>query len=355
MKSHDEDAALDALLEEYSVAKSPWPQTDEEIDALLENPAEAIPYTDAERAERVKAVLRACGETLPPGHGEQLALFRDEDGAGAPRPRQSDLFEIVRLAYRDVHDGWSSDRVVADPYLDARFIQACWHRGAQAPQALLNHLLLNARKRKILGKTDGARRYHIDPAVMDQYLFASEFAARIMQDRQYANSQRRITVDHILCDPELAREFDEIAKTIAPGFSSLDYRWAAFALRKAKSRDPKVETPTFSWLGRFDSIRPSQVSPVEGVFWIKTTGIHVYVGHSQNLRNQIDRLLQVRVEQVVSNLPLFQVPQGEHLELGIAEQPDSSVTSREPIRNRLIGEWQPRLNILLPIDVPGAA
>jgi len=40
------------------------------------------------------------------------------------------------------------------------------------------------------------------------------------------------TLDRIICDPERAAEFDLIAADIAPGYSSLEYRWAALSCER---------------------------------------------------------------------------------------------------------------------------
>lgn len=338
---------LDALLREYVISVRPWPRTDEEIDALLSEDPEVDAESLEARAARVKAVLTACGEKPTPANGEQLVLFETDCGVREStdvRPR--DLFEIVRRAYREVHDGWSSDRLIADPDMDARFIHACWRLGAQASQFDLNLLLINARKRKIIGKTDGGRKYHVDPVVMDQYWLASEFAARIIQDREFLNRQNRITVDHILCDPRLARDFDELARVIAPGYSSLDYRWAALAIRKARSRSEgnAISEGSFEWLGRLDGIRPRQIPPVEGFLWVRMGKASLYICHGQNVRTQTERVLQAGIERIMSEFPLFDDVERDVVELGIAERPKWSAWSRQP--KNLVDGFKPCLNLL---------
>ena len=47
------------------------------------------------------------------------------------------------------------------------------------------------------------------------------------------------SLDDVLCDPELAREFDDRAAAFAPGFRPLQYRWAALKLRKAGQARPQ--------------------------------------------------------------------------------------------------------------------
>ena len=73
----------------------------------------------------------------------------------------------------------------------------------------------------------------------DEFLFASEIAWSEMKDHG--------TLDDILCDPDLANQFDEIAQDLAPGFSSLQYRWGALTLRK-KSKTARVRSAFFKSL-----------------------------------------------------------------------------------------------------------
>jgi hypothetical protein len=44
------------------------------------------------------------------------------------------------------------------------------------------------------------------------------------------------SLDEILCDPDLSAQFDAIASQLAPGFSSLEYRWGAIKLSKESKR-----------------------------------------------------------------------------------------------------------------------
>ncbi len=73
----------------------------------------------------------------------------------------------------------------------------------------------------------------------DEFLFASEIA--------WSEMKGHGTLDDILCDPELADKFDEIARSLSPGFSSLQYRWGALTLRK-KSKTARVRSGFFAKL-----------------------------------------------------------------------------------------------------------
>ena len=52
----------------------------------------------------------------------------------------------LELAFRDANDGYSTDRVLADPDLNARFISACRKHGLNESPILLNRKLINLRK-----------------------------------------------------------------------------------------------------------------------------------------------------------------------------------------------------------------
>ena len=57
---------------------------------------------------------------------------------------------------------------------------------------------------------------------------------------RYLERREQLSLDRILCDPELAAVFDVTAASLAPGFSSLQHRWAALNLRKARRFKPEL-------------------------------------------------------------------------------------------------------------------
>jgi len=163
-----------------------------------------------------------------------------EDPHEPPQKKQElvDIPTVVVSAYVDVRGTASTDLVLVDPALNSQFIQRCWRLGVAAPAELLNSTLINARKNSLLSGLPPAAKFSIDRPILDQFSFASEFALRLLQERYYFVEQRDISLDKILCSPELAGEFDAIARRIAPGFTSLQYRWAALVLRKAFRSQP---------------------------------------------------------------------------------------------------------------------
>ena len=73
----------------------------------------------------------------------------------------------------------------------------------------------------------------------DEFLFASEIAWIEMKEHG--------SLDDILCDPDLAQAFDQKARRLAPGFTSLQYRWGALTLRKT-SETARVRSENFATL-----------------------------------------------------------------------------------------------------------
>jgi DNA modification methylase len=148
--------------------------------------------------------------------------------------------EYLIRAYEAVYDGYSLDRVLADPALGSQLSQKCREIGLPGTPKDWNHLLMRLRK---AGKLNCPvqNRTEISWSDFDEFLFASEIAWSEMKEHG--------TLDDILCDPELAGSFDQKAQSLAPGFSSLQYRWGALTLRKT-SKTARVRSEFFPTLSR---------------------------------------------------------------------------------------------------------
>ena len=130
--------------------------------------------------------------------------------------------ESIKQAFYSVRDEWSADRVVADPNLNQRFEAECRRPGLESGVGECNRVLLNLRKASHLSGLRSKRTSFRD---QDDYEFASEIAIRFLERRD------GVTLDHVICEPARVREFDELAARIAPGYTPLQYRWAALRVR----------------------------------------------------------------------------------------------------------------------------
>jgi site-specific DNA-methyltransferase (adenine-specific) len=195
-------------------------------------------------------------------------------------------------AFSATHAGYSADRVVADPELNAPFTEACRDMGLVGEPRTWNMLLFRLRKSGgLTGIT--TKRTTLDWAECDAFLFASEIAWRMLLDEERAGS-----LDEILCDPDVSQEFDRIANRFAPGFTPLSYRWAALKLRKqsklARIRADSLSPPTrigkAVQLGDFD---PQRAPEAPGVYVLgvldEPRSRKLYVGEALNLSRRLAR------------------------------------------------------------------
>lgn len=195
--------------------------------------------------------------------------------------------EAIRIAFQQVSQGYSVDRIIADPELNKNFISACNELGVSKSAAELNRSLLNLRKSGQLKSTGDIGRTR--PANVEDYRFASEIAARHIEQRH------QTTLDRILCDPQLADEFDLVASQLAPGYSSLEYRWAALRLRKTSKLKPelvlRVAQIQSADFGPIEKIQPQDLPDTQGIYIFYSISETLYVGEASNLRKRVAKHL----------------------------------------------------------------
>ena len=190
-------------------------------------------------------------------------------------------------AFRDTCQGFSADRVVTDSELNTKFIERCRNAGLQDTAADLNIALLNLRKGGLLKGSPRSKKTSFSDE--ESYRYASEVAARHLEKREST------TLDRIICDPVLATEFDTIASSISPGYTSLRYRWAALNLRKARALRPEllshVVRPRGIFLGCIDSIPIEQLPMNQGLYIFYGPNETLYVGKAMYLQRRIAKHL----------------------------------------------------------------
>ena len=193
----------------------------------------------------------------------------------------------IRQAFQAVRDGYAADRVVADPVLNERFITECVRLGLDATVCDLNRAPLNLRKGGHLTGCPSSRKTSF--ADEDEYRFACEIAVRFLEQRD------QISLDEIVCDPEKAAEFDRLTGQISPGFTSLQYRWAALNLRKRRSLRPEIiahSLPSQSvTVTAVDDLRVDDVALNQGTYVFYERNQTLYVGEATNLRKRIQKHL----------------------------------------------------------------
>jgi site-specific DNA-methyltransferase (adenine-specific) len=247
----------------------------------------------------------------------------------------------VRKAFLAVRNGFPPDRVLADPNLNQAFIDLCRRQGLRNDDKDLNRGLMNLRKGGYLkGISKGKRTYFRN----DEYRFACEIAVRFLEQRE------KTTLDRIICDPALRSEFDQIASQMAPGFTILEYRWAALSLRKGGRLRPEVVAhavpATKVALGAVKEIDVTSIPTTQGLYVIfnprkKQT---LYVGETDNLRKRIEKHLDHSDNKGLAHW-MWKFGQDDlHLEIHIL--PDTTPTRVRRAREReLIVSRRPVFNV----------
>jgi site-specific DNA-methyltransferase (adenine-specific) len=189
----------------------------------------------------------------------------------------------VQAAFELTCQGYSVDRVVADPELNGEFHRACTRFGLLGDPRFWNTLLFRLRKRGALQHIPTHRRTELAWHACEPFLFASEIAWQSLLSEGQAGS-----LDEILCDPQLVAEFDRRASNYAPGFRVFEYRWGALKLRK-QVKTARVQGAVLSPPPR--GLKPVAWSEVQsatltggGVYLVTAAaGEHLYVGETSDL------------------------------------------------------------------------
>ncbi|WP_010588267.1 DNA methyltransferase [Schlesneria paludicola] len=241
--------------------------------------APATPTAPGAKGKAKKAMASAA-PAIPKG-----LLFDPLPVAVEQKPIAAPIIE----AFKQSSGGYSADRVVADPKLDAAFLKACAKQGLKDRPADLNRTLFRLRKAGKLQSVPTLHRTEFRWEDTDEYLFASEIAWRQIHD------QTQATIDDILCDPALAKQFDEIAAKFAPGHTSLEYRWAALKLRKVQntastrsSRLAQIKLPK-SWSST-DHAKLTALQGEPGLYMVYAANHQpLYAGETFDLGKQLGK------------------------------------------------------------------
>jgi hypothetical protein len=234
----------------------------------------------------------------------------------------------------------SPDAVVADPDLNKLFLQNCSSMGLHDPPESLNRSLLNARKGgELEGIRKSQRTYVRNQA---EFQFASEIAVRFLERRD------QVTLDQIICSPQRAAEFDELARQLSPGFSSFDYRWAALGLRKRRKLKPEL----LARVVQSKSVERKKVTdlsveelPVsQGLYIFYESDQALYVGECENLRKRLRKHLDHSDNKGLAHW-LWQYGVSElHLEFHVLPE-DTTTRVRKALESELIDSRKPTFNV----------
>lgn len=177
--------------------------------------------------------------------------------------------------------GLSSDRVIADTVLDKIFIDRCYNYGLRDNPTNLNLKLMAMRKASKLSDLPKSKTNGLRPGVNDQISFAAELALRLVRLRKGA------TLDQILCDPDLVKEFDELARNMSPGFTDLEYRLSALNVRKRGTFKKVDDSVEFISTENISKLRLDRIPESAGLYLFSSNDLPVFINQTDNLRNRL--------------------------------------------------------------------
>jgi site-specific DNA-methyltransferase (adenine-specific) len=229
---------------------------------------------------------------------------------------------------------------LADPKLHEGFHASCREAGLLGGPADWNRELLRLRKAGAFPKRGEIKKVHISDDELDAYDFAAEIAWRLASDKFGGPS-----LDEILCDPEKAAYVDRAARRFAPGFESVQYRWAALRLRKA-SRQLVDDVKQYHFVfanrdfGRFqawDDFDAERLAGRPGIYLLRADRKEqLFVGRTRDLDC---RLKQHAFSRAISDLVT-------HVAI-LAGRDLPSDEYQAAFKEALVRRYQPRWNVNL--------
>jgi site-specific DNA-methyltransferase (adenine-specific) len=299
-------------------------------------------------AAQIRSRLDAVSVGDPLAGAEEPKVSAPPTAKGKRRPGETPVVHSPAVLRRDpddvnrgvveafftTRDGFPVDRVIADTDLNASFSDTCCRLGLPGKPADWNHRLMNLRK---AGWFTGLPRgkittFPLEETEFERYKFACEIA---LEKFRVEGSP----LDHILCDPSLAKQFDAHVRSMIPEpLSSLKIRWFAFRLRKRASEYKRLarELQACVELPR-DYASPfgqtwANVPAEPGLYWLRSDKRRLYVGEAVNLRERLE--IQFR-----PNTFDFWGEDKRELALGYRRVEHASLV--KPNQSLWIGKWKP--------------
>ena len=209
--------------------------------------------------------------------------------------------QAVVESYQTAGEGFPADYLLCDKDLNKRFIRECLKRGIGGSAIVWNRLLLKLRKSGRLPRST-TRPPRISAEELNRYGYASEVAWRLVSDEFSSDFVPPPSLDDILCCPDSAEYFDQIATQYGPQhleISSLQFRRAALAIRKMAKEARRLANERYAGWSRDEmvSVRRQDLESGSvdlndpGVFLITGPDVDLYAGEANDLRSHLTSVL----------------------------------------------------------------
>jgi site-specific DNA-methyltransferase (adenine-specific) len=277
-------------LEEIAVGDPLTGATEPTKAAFAARQAAGVPKRTPRRKHDKKTAAAAARQTASQpllASLEPAAASADEAEAAAPPGID---IEGLAIAFEEARDGFSADRLITDPALNAAFAGACRRQGLAGDAKRWNIALLRLRKAGKLAHLVTRRRTERPLAASSPFLHAAEIALQQLLAEGLAES-----LDEVLCDPERAAIFDERAQRFAAEIAPFELRWAALQLRKlAKSARVQgmhlavPEADAWEASQPLSACDPAGLPQAPGLYLIEAAHQPLYAGEALDLRARFE-------------------------------------------------------------------
>lgn len=259
------------------------------------------------------------------------------NGKQRKKPFDEHTERVVIDAYKSAGLGFPAEYLLCDKELNEEFISECLGQRIGGNAFIWNRYLLQLRKD---GKLPRSTRQpaRITSEQMNRYGFASEVAWRLLA------IDYRKTLDDILCSPEFAAEFDRLAAEFGPldrAVTPCEYRRAALTIRKRTKPARETAAKKFGdWMRKrltpisIDDRRNPKLD-VPGVFVLRHGDNGIYAYESENIREQIEKVL---------DNPTWQGLQPDSI---VYAENDQSFVAKYAMKSALVRRENPLLNCRL--------
>ena len=221
---------------------------------------------------------------------------------------------LIAGAFTSMADGRPPDHLLWDMDFADLYVDRCRESGLALPPPLLKRRLLNIRKNapryrdKGIELPEATKKEELGKPP-DRAVHAIEFALVRLRYRY------GVSIDDILMDDLLGREFEQVALRIAPGMDVKRLRSGALYLRKCGRRPSKrliktdayvnLSIPAFenamTHFGPLASLKERDIPEAPGVLKILERGIYLFVSSHDSLRASVLPYLEGRALEAMAD------------------------------------------------------
>ncbi|MEZ6096389.1 MAG: excinuclease ABC subunit C [Pirellulaceae bacterium] len=257
---------------------------------------------------------------------------------------EADKQRLIAIFQR-IHDGYSSDEVLLQTELNAKFFDACLNELPNLTVEQCRWTLLNLRKQGRLSQIKTTKRNSKDVSPVRHI---AEIVTRSIQDEFGA------TIDRIMCSPEMREAFEQSALSFDEEIDLYSVRKAAFQLRKTRKLRPELITRIADW-GRVVTTyeasslqRDLNVLPEQpGIYLFYDDTGYLYIGEAANLRTRLTTHLDSSDRLSLASYLNEKGLKGIQIEVHTFEEGSriKDLTVRRAYESELIRSRNPRFNI----------